>query len=238
MRKMAESIAARQLQTLQLDGRNASVAYDELIRLNIRQFLEATVATGLLALLVPLLIAVAIAVKVTSPGPVLFRQQRLGLHRKKFTVLKFRTMMNNNDDRVHREYVAKLLTSDQVPDGGEKGVYKLAADPRLTPIGAALRRSSLDELPQLWNVIRGEMSLVGPRPVLEWEAALFPPSAKQRFAVRPGMTGLWQVSGRSTVAWRVALELDVSYVRNKSLWLDVKILAKTMKVIFDPTAAR
>ncbi|WP_018351200.1 sugar transferase [Longispora albida] len=209
--------------------------------MSVRQLVEAAAAIVLLILLSPLLLVVAVAVKLTSSGPVLFRQDRLGLHRSEFPVIKFRTMTHNNDDRVHREYVSKVLTTTgggAAPDGGEKGVYKLVADPRITPIGAFLRRTSLDELPQLWNVVKGEMSLVGPRPVLEWEAAMFPPGAEQRFAARPGMTGLWQVSGRSTVDYRAALELDVLYVRNKSLWFDLRILLKTVKVIFDRSVAR
>ncbi|MEV6525257.1 sugar transferase [Longispora sp. NPDC051575] len=203
-----------------------------------RQLVEAAAAIVLLFLLSPLLIAVAIAVKATSPGPVLFRQNRLGLHREEFPVIKFRTMSHNNDDRQHREYVSSMLTSEKAAHGGEEGVFKLTKDARITPIGGFLRRTSLDELPQLWNVLKGEMSLVGPRPVLEWEAALFPPGAEQRFAARPGMTGLWQVSGRSTVDYKAALELDVIYVRNKSLWFDLKILVKTVKVIFDRSVAR
>jgi len=183
-------------------------------------------------------VLVAIAVKATSRGPILFRQERLGLHRSNFKIIKFRTMSNNNNDAQHREFVKKMLTSDDDVDGGEQGVYKLVNDPRITPIGSFLRRTSIDELPQLWNVVRGEMSLVGPRPVLGWEADLFPPEAERRFAARPGLTGLWQVSGRSTLDFKAALELDVSYVERKSLWFDLKILWQTVAVVFNRSMAR
>jgi lipopolysaccharide/colanic/teichoic acid biosynthesis glycosyltransferase len=207
-------------------------------RRSLRQLVEAVAALCLLVVLSPLLAAVALAVKLTSPGPVLFRQERLGLHRGRFVILKFRTMTYDNDDAIHRAYVRQLLTADHAGDGGEQGVYKLVNDPRITSIGGFLRRTSIDELPQLWNVVRGEMSLVGPRPVLAWEADLFPPEAQRRFAARPGMTGLWQVSGRSTLDFKAALELDVVYVERKSLWLDLQIMWRTVGVVFNRTLAR
>jgi lipopolysaccharide/colanic/teichoic acid biosynthesis glycosyltransferase len=207
-------------------------------RRSLRQIGEAIIALAILAGLSPVLLVVAIAVKRTSTGPVLFRQERLGLHRSPFRIIKFRTMSQNNNDRQHRDFVKQMLTSNEDVDGGEQGVYKLVNDPRITPIGSFLRRTSIDELPQLWNVVRGEMSLVGPRPVLEWEADLFPPEAERRFAARPGLTGLWQVSGRSTLDFKAALELDVSYVERKSLWFDVKILLRTVAVVFNRSMAR
>ncbi|MGH3717112.1 MAG: sugar transferase [Micromonosporaceae bacterium] len=206
--------------------------------LSVRQLTEAFVALVLLLLVSPVLVAVAVAVKLSGPGPVLFRQERLGLHRRGFRIIKFRTMADGNSDEIHRRYVRRLLTEDAPPDGGQAGVYKLAADPRVTRIGGFLRRTSLDELPQLWNVVRGELSLVGPRPVLAWEAELFPEGAERRFTVRPGITGLWQISGRSTVDYRAALELDVRYAQTKSLWLDLWILARTVVVVLDRSVAR
>ena len=207
-------------------------------RRSMRQFVEGLVALAILAALSPVLIVVALAVKWTSEGPMLFRQERLGLHRSTFKIIKFRTMSNKNSDAQHREFVKKMLTSDDDVDGGEQGVYKLVNDPRITPIGGFLRRTSIDELPQLWNVVRGEMSLVGPRPVLAWEADLFPPEAERRFACRPGMTGLWQVSGRSTLDFKAALELDVQYVEKKSVWYDISILWRTVGVVFNRSVAR
>ena len=232
------------VETAKPDRPESRARYDDttvrwrLPRRSMRQLVEAVVALGILAALSPVLLAVTLAVKWTSKGPVLFRQERLGLHRGTFKIIKFRTMSDNNSDAVHREFVRKMLTSDVAVDGGEQGVYKLVDDPRITPIGAFLRRTSLDELPQLWNVVRGEMSLVGPRPVLAWEADLFPPEAERRFAARPGMTGLWQVSGRSTLDFKAALELDVSYVERKSLWLDLLILWRTVAVVFNRSVAR
>ncbi|GAA0721052.1 sugar transferase [Dactylosporangium roseum] len=205
---------------------------------SLRQLVEGFVALCILVVLSPVLLVVALAVKWTSPGPMLFKQERLGLHRSSFKIIKFRTMSNKNSDAQHREFVKKMLTSDEDVDGGEQGVYKLVNDPRITPIGGFLRRTSIDELPQLWNVVRGEMSLVGPRPVLAWEADLFPPEAERRFACRPGMTGLWQVSGRSTLDFKAALDLDVVYVENKSLWYDIKILFRTVGVVFNRSVAR
>jgi lipopolysaccharide/colanic/teichoic acid biosynthesis glycosyltransferase len=205
---------------------------------SLRQLAEGLVALAILAALSPVLLVVALAVKWTSEGPMLFRQERLGLHRSTFKIIKFRTMSNKNSDAQHREFVKKMLTSDDDVDGGEQGVYKLVNDPRITPIGGFLRRTSIDELPQLWNVVRGEMSLVGPRPVLAWEADLFPPEAERRFACRPGMTGLWQVSGRSTLDFKAALELDVMYVEKKSVWYDISILWRTVGVVFNRSVAR
>ncbi|MEV4512485.1 sugar transferase [Dactylosporangium sp. NPDC049525] len=205
---------------------------------SLRQLAEGLVALAILAMLSPVLLVVALAVKWTSEGPMLFRQERLGLHRSTFKIIKFRTMSNKNSDAQHREFVKKMLTSDDDVDGGEQGVYKLVNDPRITPIGGFLRRTSIDELPQLWNVVRGEMSLVGPRPVLAWEADLFPPEAERRFACRPGMTGLWQVSGRSTLDFKAALELDVTYVEKKSVWYDISILWRTVGVVFNRSVAR
>jgi lipopolysaccharide/colanic/teichoic acid biosynthesis glycosyltransferase len=205
---------------------------------SLRQLVEGLVALAILVALSPVLLVVALAVKWTSEGPMLFRQERLGLHRSTFKIIKFRTMSNRNSDAQHREFVKKMLTSDDDVDGGEQGVYKLVNDPRITPIGGFLRRTSIDELPQLWNVVRGEMSLVGPRPVLAWEADLFPPEAERRFACRPGMTGLWQVSGRSTLDFKAALELDVVYVEKKSVWYDITILWRTVGVVFNRSVAR
>jgi lipopolysaccharide/colanic/teichoic acid biosynthesis glycosyltransferase len=162
----------------------------------------------------------------SSAGPGLFRQERLGLDRRSFTMLKLRTMRVNTDDAQHRAYVRGMLGQDgAVP--AQRGLCKLACDPRITPAGAFLRKTSLDELPQLFNVLRGEMSLVGPRPVLPWEAELFRAADDLRFAVRPGITGLWQVSGRSRLSMRQALDLDAEYVRRYSLRLYLRILLRT-----------
>ena len=188
-------------------------------------------AVGLL-LLSPLLALLWVAVRASSPGPALFRQQRLGRGEREFTMYKFRSMAAGSTDAIHRDYVRRMLTEQQSAGAQPGGLFKLQADPRVTPVGRWLRRSSLDELPQLYNVLRGDMSLVGPRPVLAWEAELFTARERARFTVRPGLTGLWQVSGRGRLSMRQALELDVEYVRRQSLWLDLSILARTLPAPF------
>ena len=197
-----------------------------------KRMIDLVVSLGLIILVAPLLLLLWLLVRLTSRGPALFRQERLGRERKPFTVLKFRTMHIGNDDRIHRDYVTGLLSADAATPAGDSGLFKLDADPRVTRVGAWLRRTSLDELPQLFNVLRGEMSLVGPRPVLPWEARLFSEAYQRRFAVKPGITGLWQVSGRSRLSMRTALELDVEYVLRRSLALDLSILLRTGPALF------
>lgn len=191
-----------------------------------KRLLDVVLASTGLLVLAPLLLLIWAAVRLTSPGPGLFRQERLGLHERPFTMLKFRSMTSGAPDAPHRDYVSRMLTTGDTR-AGDAGLYKLQGDPRVTPLGAWLRRTSLDELPQLLNVVRGEMSLVGPRPSLAWEAELFTPEQRRRFGTRPGLTGLWQVSGRARLTMPQALALDVEYVRRQSLWLDLVILART-----------
>lgn len=182
--------------------------------------------------LTPLLAVLWCVVRWTSAGPALYRQERLGRDKRSFTLLKFRTMYINNDDRIHRRYVTSLLSDAEAPVGGQHGLYKLEDDPRITKVGGWLRRLSLDEVPQLFNVLRGEMSLVGPRPVLAWEAEMFREPDQRRFEVKPGITGLWQVSGRSMLSYREQLALDVEYVQRRSFALDLAILASTVPALF------
>jgi lipopolysaccharide/colanic/teichoic acid biosynthesis glycosyltransferase len=202
-----------------------------------KRLLDLTLAVACLIVASPLLAMVAVAVRLTTPGPALFRQTRLGRDRRHFVLYKFRTMYTGSPDDVHREYVRKLLTEDQPPDGGRSGVFKLERDARITPIGRLLRQTSIDELPQLLNVIRGDMSLVGPRPALPWEAEMFDAAYFARFAVPPGLTGLWQVSGRNSLTMKQGLELDIEYVRRNSLALDLWILLKTVMVVLSTHGA-
>jgi lipopolysaccharide/colanic/teichoic acid biosynthesis glycosyltransferase len=175
-----------------------------------------------LTLLSPLLALLAVAVRLDSRGPVLFRQARLGRELVEFTVLKFRTMHAGMPDDIHREYIATLAA------GGEgEGLKKLTADPRVTRVGRVLRKTSLDELPQLVNVLGGRMSLVGPRPALRYELEHYEPHHYERFSVKPGITGLWQVSGRNRLGFRAMLDLDVEYARHGGPLMDLRILAKT-----------
>lgn len=180
----------------------------------------------------PVIALLACLVWLTSPGPAFFRQERLGRDERPFTLLKLRSMRANNDDRIHREYVTSLLSEDGANVTRHGGIYKLHKDPRITPVGSWLRKTSLDELPQLFNVFSGRMSLVGPRPVLAWEAEMFGDSERERFNVKPGITGLWQVSGRNKLSFREQLALDVDYVRRRSLTLDVAILLQTLPAVF------
>jgi lipopolysaccharide/colanic/teichoic acid biosynthesis glycosyltransferase len=202
-----------------------------------KRALDVALASSCLVLLSPLLIAVSLAIRLASPGPVLFRQTRLGRGRSAFVLYKFRTMHAGCTDDVHREYVHQLLTAERPLTGGREGLYKLEDDERITRIGRLLRRTSIDELPQLVNVLRGDMSLVGPRPVLPWEAELIG-TAHVRFQVNPGITGLWQVSGRNSLTMREGLELDVDYVHRHSLALDLAILARTVPVVLSTGGAR
>jgi len=194
--------------------------------------MDVVLSLALIIIAMPLLLLLGLLVRSTSAGPAFFRQGRLGRDKQPFTMLKLRTMRTDNDDRIHREYVASLLSADRAATAAGNGLFKLDGDPRVTRLGAWLRRTSLDELPQLVNVLRGEMSLVGPRPVLPWEAQLFDELYQQRFAVKPGMTGLWQVSGRSRLTMRNALELDVEYVARRNFFFDVAILARTLPAVF------
>jgi lipopolysaccharide/colanic/teichoic acid biosynthesis glycosyltransferase len=179
----------------------------------------------------PLLAIIAAAVKVSSRGPVLFRQDRIGQYGRRFTFLKFRSMRADNDPSVHMEYVTKLIAgeAERIPSQAEgNGVYKLAQDTRITRIGRFLRKTSLDELPQFVNVLRGDMSLVGPRPPIPYELAAYQTWHRRRLLeVKPGITGLWQVTGRSRVKFDDMVRLDLRYAMSWSPWLDVKILART-----------
>ena len=190
----------------------------------VRRFVDIVVCLVLLAVLLVPMLLIALAVRVEDRGPALFRQERVGLSRNRFTLLKYRTMIPGGDDRAHRDLIARELRGEVTMVNGSS---KLDNDRRVTRTGAFLRRTSLDELPQLINVLRGDMTLVGPRPCLGWEADLFPAEFASRFDVTPGLTGLWQVSGRSALGTLEMLELDVVYVGSRSLWSDLSILLRT-----------
>lgn len=191
-----------------------------------------------LVLLSPLMAIIAVAIVVETGRPVLFRQTRVGRHEREFQMLKFRSMVQDNDPSEHIAYQTALLTRDDADTlTAEGGVYKLA-DPRITRVGAIIRRFSLDELPQLINVFRGEMSLVGPRPALTWEVPLFSERHRARASVPPGCSGLWQVSGRNLLTSRQMLELDVQYVERWSFWRDLWILIRTPFAVLRGDGAR
>ncbi len=196
-----------------------------------RRALDVSVAALGLVLAAPLLLAIALAVRIDSPGPAFFRQYRIGLNREPFLVNKFRTMRFEADPAPHREYIAQLVSGAQSQSTEGHELFKLTVDDRVTRVGRLLRRSSMDELPQLWNVLKGEMSLVGPRPVVPYELDHYKESYFKRFAVKPGMTGLWQVSGRNETGYLEMVQLDVEYVERRSLRLDLAILRKTVGVV-------
>lgn len=203
---------------------------------HLKRSMDIVGSLAALLFLLPVFALIAVAIKLTSKGPVLFRQQRLGQHGKSFTFLKFRSMQVQNDHTIHKEYVkrfiAKELGNGHNPQNGKPTVYKLTRDPRITPVGQFLRKTSLDELPQFINVLLGEMSLVGPRPPLPYEFAAYDIWHRRRLmAVRPGITGLWQVEGRSRVTFDEMVRLDLRYAEAVSFWLDIKILLQTPRAV-------
>jgi len=202
-----------------------------------KRALDLLITLPLLAILSPLLVLIAIIIKATSPGPVLFRQSRVGLGNRPFTMLKFRSMVVSapDDDSALRQAIHDELAGTSRAVGAS---FKLAADPRVTRIGRVIRATSLDEITQLFNVVRGEMSLVGPRPALDWEAEAFPPEFRRRTDALPGITGLWQVSGRSRLSTPEMLQLDLEYVDTQSLGLDLRILLRTIPVMIRGDGAR
>jgi len=206
------------------------------------------IAVSLIALIVlfPVMLIIGLLVAVTSPGPAIFSQERIGSRRKHidgqerwipvpFTMYKFRTMRRDADCGMHRAFMTAFINHDEgsmtAIQGNKTEVTKIVHDPRITPLGKLLRRSSLDELPQLWNILIGNMSLVGPRPPLAYEVAEYQPWHWRRLQAKPGLTGLWQVSGRSSTSFDEMAALDIQYSEQSSLWLDLKILFGTVTVV-------
>jgi len=189
-----------------------------------------------IAILSPVFMIIAAIIKLTSAGPVFFRQNRVGQHGASFVFLKFRSMHVNNDPSAHKKYVEQLISgkADRKPASGNgNGVFKMTNDPRITKIGAFLRRSSLDELPQFINVLKGEMSLVGPRPPIAYEVEAYDLWHRRRvLEAKPGITGLWQVDGRSRVTFDEMVRLDLHYAKTWSPWMDIKIMFRTPGAMF------
>jgi lipopolysaccharide/colanic/teichoic acid biosynthesis glycosyltransferase len=195
----------------------------------------------MLILLSPVFLVIALAIKLSSRGPVFYRQQRVGRYGQTFTFLKFRSMFVNNDNKAHKEFVTRLIASEPggtAPKEAGESVYKLTNDKRITRVGKILRRTSLDELPQFLNVLKGEMSLVGPRPPIPYELAAYQTWHRHRLlAVKPGITGLWQVMGRSSVRFDEMVRLDLRYASTWTPWLDFKILMRTPRAVIKGTGA-
>jgi lipopolysaccharide/colanic/teichoic acid biosynthesis glycosyltransferase len=209
------------------------------IALGVKRAMDISGSALALIVLSPLFGAVALAVKMTSKGPVLFRQQRLGHYGEKFTLLKFRSMRTDCDIRIHQEYVRQFIAGRSLGGGnGKSPVFKIQKDPRVTPIGYFLRRTSLDELPQFWNVLVGKMSLVGPRPPVEYEFKAYDMWHRRRvLEVKPGITGLWQVEARSSIQFDDMVRLDLKYARKWTIWLDLNILLQTPAAVISGNGA-
>jgi lipopolysaccharide/colanic/teichoic acid biosynthesis glycosyltransferase len=213
----------------------------------LKRGLDILVSVAALLFFSPLFVVIAVAIKVSSKGPVLFRQERFGRQLKPFTFYKFRSMYADSDQNVHKAYVSRLIAgSPETGNGTGNGtaagettrVFKITGDPRVTPLGKLLRRTSLDELPQFWNVVRGEMSLVGPRPCIQYELEQYADWHTFRLIdVKPGITGLWQVAARNRVGFDEMVKLDLAYVKQRSLWLDIKILLRTPQAVISGLGA-
>lgn len=203
----------------------------------IKRFIDVVGSVIALIIFSPFFIIIPLCIRFTSRGPIFFRQERVGHLGRRFTFLKFRTMYVNNDSSIHQEYIKKFILEQSSydtknEDRGKKSVYKIKDDPRVTPIGRFLRKSSLDELPQFINVLKGEMSLIGPRPPLPYEVKIYDIWHKRRIIeVKPGITGLWQVNGRSSTTFDEMVRLDIRYIKEWSLWLDIKILFQTPRAV-------
>jgi exopolysaccharide biosynthesis polyprenyl glycosylphosphotransferase len=230
-----ESAAAPLTPVIDGLGRKESSRFNELTK----RALDVLGSLALLTLTLPLFLVIAALIKLKSPGPVFYRQTRIGRYAKPFTMLKFRTMFVNSDNAIHQQYVSWFISSSgkQEPQAGDT-VFKLSNDPRVTPIGRILRATSLDELPQFLNVLRGEMSLVGPRPPLPYELEQYKPwHCRRVLEAKPGITGLWQVTGRSRTTFDDMVRLDLRYVKTWSLWTDIKILLATPRAVISGKGA-
>lgn len=207
----------------------------------VKRAIDIVGSATMLVLCAPLLVTIALAIKLSSKGPVFYRQLRVGQYGQTFTFLKFRSMHVDSDCNVHREFVTQLISSRPVSKGqaeSEPSVYKLTNDKRITRLGRILRRTSLDELPQFLNVLMGDMSLVGPRPPIPYELAVYQTWHRRRLlGVKPGITGLWQVMGRSNVRFDEMVRLDLRYASTWTPWLDFKILARTPGAVIKGTGA-
>ncbi len=200
-----------------------------------KRVIDVTGALAGLVLLSPLMLVIALLVKMSSPGPIIFRQQRLGEKGANFTFYKFRSMRADTNDQIHREFVKELINGNHAAinnGNADQPMYKMKADPRITKVGKFIRKTSIDELPQLFNVLKGDMSLVGPRPPLPYEAEKYQSwHLKRILDMKPGITGLWQVEGRSRTGFNEAVRLDLKYLAKWSILLDIKILLKTVKEV-------
>jgi lipopolysaccharide/colanic/teichoic acid biosynthesis glycosyltransferase len=237
-------------QTWQWPNRIALLAdrADSTFYFSCKRFMDVTLAGLLFILLLPLLIVIAVLIKLDSPGPIFFTQERVGAKRQllgtqaiwsvhNFTMYKFRSMVKNADPKIHEAFIRDFVEGRHRPMYEYTGVFKLTKDPRITHLGRLLRKYSLDELPQLLNVLKGDMSLVGPRPVPPYEVACYKDEHLRRLAALPGITGIWQVYGRCRVAFEGMVRMDVDYIRNASFLLDLKLLFLTIPAVLSKRGA-
>ena len=210
--------------SLTLNLENTAVANSYLL---IKRLLDVLIALGLILLFGPLMLLIALGIRISSPGPIFYHQKRIGKNGKPFTMLKFRSMQIVNNPDLHRQYVQKLIKEDTQPRALGKRNLKILNDARITGLGKYLRKFSLDELPQFFNVLKGEMSIVGPRPPLPYEYDVYQGWHQQRLKVLPGITGLWQVKARNAVSFDDMVRIDMEYIQTMSLWLDLKIIFLT-----------
>ncbi|MCL5951122.1 MAG: sugar transferase [Chloroflexi bacterium] len=202
----------------------------------LKRAFDTVAATGGLIVLSPILGLVALLIKLDSPGPVLFKQERIGEDGRLFTMCKFRSMRTDSDPTLHKLHVTRLI-QENIGMADQRASLKIEQDPRVTRVGKFIRKTSLDELPQLLNVLRGEMSLVGPRPPIPYEADLYKDWHRRRFQAIPGITGLWQVQGRNRVSFDEMVRMDLEYIERQSIWLDIQILVKTPLAVFSGRGA-
>lgn len=236
------------IQKLELPPAMRSTERDDRAYYFFKRCFDVTVAAILLIVLSPALGAIALAIKLNSPGPVIFVHPRVGAKRRLehnqvvwetrvFDFYKFRSMFHNADPSIHEAHIKAFVANRTEAEADERAKFKLSHDGRITRVGRILRRSSMDELPQLFNVLKGDMSLVGPRPVPTYEVALYEPWQRERLAAVPGMTGLWQVKGRCALTFDEMVRLDLEYVRNPSFWWDLELLARTIPAVLSGRGA-
>ncbi|MBN1103280.1 MAG: sugar transferase [Deltaproteobacteria bacterium] len=202
-----------------------------------KHFLDAVVAVPLFLVLLPVFAVIAAAIKANSPGPVFYRARAIGKGGREFTLFKFRSMKVGDSSDIHKQYVTKLIKGEISQEGSEDQVFKIKDDPRITTVGKLLRKLSFDELPQILNVLKGDMSLVGPRPCLPYEYEIYKDWHKKRLSIRPGVSGLWQVAGRSAVTFEDMVLLDLYYIYNRSLLMDMNIVYETVFVVLKKKGA-
>jgi lipopolysaccharide/colanic/teichoic acid biosynthesis glycosyltransferase len=200
--------------------------------LKVKRILDVTFTVLIAPFVLFVGVIVAICIKLNSPGPIFYRQKRIGQDGVEFDMLKFRSMYINNDSNIHREKIIKYMNGEKLnEDGDDAMAYKHLHDPRITNVGRFIRKTSLDELPQFWNVLCGQMSLVGPRPPLPYEVECYSPHDSLRLTGKPGLTGPWQVYGRSRVTFHNMVNMDITYLKEQSLWYDLKLVLLTIPVM-------